>query len=301
MKKENFEKRYIRTDLACESGRITPDRYRSAVYSRFEKSGTVTERLYVPNAEGEKETGKPRGSYTTLFDPQLKNYYLKDSFAADVLCSEIHEMAKNVLGHKIDSGTKILVAGLGNRFITADSLGPRTADKIHATRHAKGTIPAIESLGCSEVSVIHTGVLGQTGIESGELIKGTVKKVAPHLVIAIDALAARSPARLATTVQLSDTGISPGAGIGNRRKEISRATVGCPVISLGVPTIVDSSTLIYDALERGGITDISRPLKKILDNSRSFFVSLNDSDMVIEYLSDIISLALNKVFGTDEL
>lgn len=301
MKKTSCKQKYIRTDLACESGRISPDKYESAVYSRREEGAVVTERLYVPDEKAEKETGKPKGSYTTVFAPALKNYYLKDDSAGEILSREIKGMAEKLLGRGITPSTKVLIAGLGNRFITADSLGPLTADKIHATRHAKGSLPVLEKLGCSEVSVIHTGVMGQTGIESGELIKGTADKVRPELVIAVDALAARSPSRLATTVQLSDSGISPGAGIGNRRKAINACSVGCPVIAIGVPTIVDSSTLIYDALERSGITDISEPLKKLLDNSKSFFVSLNDSDMVIEFLSDVISFAINKAFGTESL
>ncbi len=301
LKNNSYKRKYIRTDLACESGRISPDKYKSAVYSRIESDGVITERLFVPDEDAEKETGKSKGSYTTVYAPQMKNYYLKDDRAKEVLCHELCRMAQIILGQSINSSTKALVAGLGNRFITADSLGPRTADKIHATRHAKGAIPAFEKLGCSDVSVIHTGVLGQTGIESGELIKGTAKKVRPDIIIAIDALAARSPSRLATTVQLSDTGISPGAGIGNKRKAINSVSVGCPVIAIGVPTIVDSSTLIYDALERGGVNEISQPLKKILDNSKSFFVSLNDCDMVTEFISDIISYAINKAFGTHVL
>lgn len=301
MTKNSLNKRYIRTDLACESGTVSPDSYKSAVYSRHEENGTVTERLFVPDTAAEKETGKKTGSYTTVFSPRLKNYYLKSDEESHVLCREIREMAKNLLGKELDSTSSVLVAGLGNRFITADSLGPRTADKVHATRHAKGTLPVLDGLCCSEVSVIHTGVLGQTGIESGELIKGTVKRVHPQLLIVIDALAARSPSRLATTIQLSDTGISPGAGIGNKRKAIDSSSVGCPVISVGVPTIVDSSTLIYDALRRASIDSISPSLKQILDNSKSFFVSLNDCDLVIEYLSDVIAFALNKAFGTEQL
>ncbi len=301
MNKKSFKNGYIRTDLACESGRISPDKYKSAVYSKEEKYGIVTEKLFVPDKEAEKETGKRIGNYTTVYSPALKLYYLKDENAKAVLTDEIKSMAENMLGKKITPSHKFLVAGLGNRFITPDSLGTRCADKIHATRHAKDSLPVLSSLGCCEVSVIQPGVMGQTGIESFEMIKGAVGKVCPDLVIVIDALAARSTSRLATTVQLSDCGIAPGGGIGNKRKAIDRKSVGCPVLAIGVPTIVDSSTLICDALENAGIYDIKPELKKILDNSRSFFVSLNDSDAIIEYLSDVISCSLNTVLGTSEL
>lgn len=301
MNEKNLKNKYIRTDLACESGRISPDKYKSAVYSRNEKDGIVTEKLFVPDREAENETGKPKGSYTTIYSPNLKLYYLTDEYAKKVLEEEIVCMAECILKRKLSASDKFLVAGLGNRFITADSLGTRSADKIHATRHAKDTLPALASLGCCEVSVIQPGVMGQTGIESCEIIKGAASKVIPDLVIVIDALAARSTSRLATTVQLSDYGIAPGGGMGNKRKAINRETVGFPVLAIGVPTVVDSSTLIYDALENAGIHSIKPELKSILDNSKSFFVSLNESDAIIEYLSNIISDSLNKAFGTEAL
>ena len=301
MNKTKLERKYVRTDLACESGRISPEKYNGAVYRRDEKDGITTERLNVQNEIGEKETGKQRGNYTTVSSDNFKNYYLKDETVKDVLANEIKNIAENAIGHRVTPSTNVLVAGLGNRFITADSLGPRVADKINATRHVRDTIKVFEELGCSKVSVVQTGVLGQTGIESSELICGAAKSVSPDLIIAIDALAARSTSRLATTVQLTDTGISPGGGIGNRRRAINEKNTGCPVISIGVPTIVGSSTLIYDAIERAGIEEIDPALEKILENSKSFFVSLNDSDLVIDYLSDVISFSINKVFGTSEL
>lgn len=301
MNKTKLERRYVRTDLACESGRISPENYKGAVYSRTEEGKITTERLKVENETGEKETGKERGSYTTVSSDNFKNYYLKDETVKEVLAKEIKMIAESAMKKEITPSTNALVVGLGNRFITADSLGPRVADKINATRHVRDTVKVFEDLGCSKVSVIQTGVLGQTGIESSELICSAAKSVSPDIIIAIDALAARSTSRLATTVQLTDTGISPGGGIGNRRRAINDKNAGCPVISIGVPTIVGSSTLIYDAIERAGIEEIDPALEKILENSKSFFVSLNDSDLVIDYLSDVISFSINSVFGTSEL
>ena len=301
MNNSRLERRYVRTDLACESGRISPESCKGAVYSRTEEDGITVERLKVENETGEAETGKKRGRYTTVSSESFKNYYLKDETVKDALAKEIKEMTESAIKKDVTPNTNVLVVGLGNRFITADSLGPRVADKINATRHVRDTVKVFEDLGCSKVSVIQTGVLGQTGIESSELICSAAKSVSPDIIIAIDALAARSTSRLATTVQLTDTGISPGGGIGNRRLAINKESTGCPVISIGVPTIVGSSTLIYDALERAGIEEIDPALENILENSRSFFVSLNDSDLVIDYLSDVISFSINSVFGTSEL
>lgn len=301
MNRAKLEKKYVRTDLACESGTISPEDYKGALYERHEENGIVTERLSVYNECGERETGKKTGNYTTVSSPNFKNYYLKDESVKKILAKEVKSIAKTAIGAEVTSDTSVLVAGLGNRFITADSLGPRVADKINATRHVKDKVKVFDDIGCSKVSVIQTGVLGQTGIESSELISGAARSVSPDLVIAIDALAARSTSRLATTVQLTDSGIAPGGGIGNRRLAINKESVGFPVVSIGVPTVVDSATLIYDAVERAGIEEIDPLLEKILENSRHFFVSPNDSDLVIDYLSDVIAFAINDAFGTSEL
>lgn len=145
------------------------------------------------------------------------------------------------------------MAGLGNRYIASDAIGPLAVRDITVTRHIKELDPALfGSLGSATVSAIAPGVIRQTGIEAVEIIRGAAENVSPGLIIAIDALAAKSIDRLAVTVQLSDTGIAPGSGIGNARKAIDRATLGIPVISVGVPTVVDSSTLIYDMLNLAG-------------------------------------------------
>ena len=140
------------------------------------------------------------------------------------------------------------------------------------------------------------GVLGQTGIETVELIRGAVENAGPDVVLAIDALAARSCERLAATVQLSDNGINPGSGIGNHRKAICRETVGVPVIALGVPTVVNSATLVYDALRQAGIEEIRPELRQVLENGRSFFVSPKESDVITDRISDLIADAVDMAF-----
>ena len=298
-----FDKRtnkYIETDLACESGKPSPEEYRFAKYERKNIGDVIIETLRVTDAEGANESGKSIGTYITISDDSPKCE--KDvSLLSEVIESELKNVFEEIFGRSPDRSTKVLIAGLGNRFVTPDSLGSRCADKINATRHIKDAYPFFDEMGCSDISVISPGVLGQTGIESSEILRAISKRIAPDLIIVIDAMAARKVSRLATTVQISDAGLSPGGGIGNNRPEIDRKSMGYPVISIGSPTVVGSSTLILDALEDAGITDISPALEKILENGKSFFVTLNDSDRIIEQISDAISCAINNLFGTSFL
>ena len=154
----------------------------------------------------------------------------------------------------------------------------------------------LKTLGGREVAAITPGVTGETGIETFEIIMSAVKAVDPTLVICVDALASRSVDRLGCAMQITDTGVSPGAGVGNHRKEISFETVGVPVISIGVPTVVQSSTLVYDALEKAGIEDIADPLRNVLENGRSFFVTPKNTDVAVKSQAELIAAAINKAF-----
>ena len=180
--------------------------------------------------------------------------------------------------------------GLGNTEITPDALGPAVARGIFATRHIPKELTKAAGLDLlRQVSVITPGVLGQTGIEAGELIKAAAEKIKPAAVIVIDALAAQSGDRLFKTVQLCDTGISPGAGVGNDRPALSREYMGVPVIALGVPMVVDSSTLVTDMLEMAGVDPLPEGLEPVLKNGRSFFVSLKEADAALEALTDLLA------------
>ena len=152
-------------------------------------------------------------------------------------------------------------------------------------------------LGRCQLSALAPGVLGQTGMEAADLIRGAVDAVHPDVVLAIDALAARSTERLASTFQLSDTGISPGSGIGNRRRAIDRASIGVPVISLGIPTVVDSATLIGDALRKAGIEDMDDRLRAVLENRRQFFVSPKESDLITAQTAILLTSAIEEAFS----
>ena len=160
---------------------------------------------------------------------------------AELLARELRDMAAAMLGREPDPNCRILVAGLGNPAMTPDAVGPGTVSRLTVTRHLRGYDESLyAALGCCELSAVSPGVLGQTGMESAELVKCAAELVHPHLIVAVDALAAASCERLSSTVQLTDRGISPGAGIGNRRPGLNAETMGCPVMGVGIPTVVDA-------------------------------------------------------------
>ncbi len=289
-----------RTDLACESIGAKPVDTEGAKLSDFDVCGVPVSRLFVKNKAGEKATGRRCGTYITLYCPTIK--YLEadeEDSITEALSTMLRQLTAELCHKPVSSTTKVLVAGLGNRFITADAIGPRTADKVAVTGHMTGS-KLFEAVGCSYISAVHPGVLGQTGIEAAAMIQGAAEYVRPDVVIAVDALAARSTDRLASTIQLSDTGIEPGSGIGNRRGAVNRETIGFPVIALGVPTVVDSATLVYDALETAGVGH-SNELDRVLQNQRSFFVSPRDSDVISDCVSNLLAGAINRAFFAEGL
>lgn len=286
---------YIQTDLAKEIREAQDIKnVRGISYSERRLGGITVERMSISTEEGSEIIGKSIGKYITVDTgkPWLMSEEEKD-FATKILCRCINELSPE----KHDS---VLVCGLGNRDITSDSLGPMCVDYLTVTRHIKHASPELFSvIGKTEVASICPGVLSQTGIETAELIEGAINAVKPELLVVIDALSARSSSRLASTFQLTDAGIAPGSGIGNRRKSIDKKRLGIPVIAIGVPTVVNSSTLVYDALNEAGISDIGKSLKKVLENRKSFFVSLKESDIAVKESAEIISSAINKAFIRD--
>ena len=283
---------FIRTDLASEAKEAANiENIRGISYCEKDVFGVAVSDMKITSEEGSSIIGKPVGRYITV--ECKKSWLLSDEEKENVISA-----LTDYITELVPKGNKtVLVVGLGNRDITPDSLGPRTVDGLIVTRHVKEYDPKLfDSIGQEEIAAIAPGVVGQTGIETLELIRGAVERVKPDVVIAVDALAARSVDRLGSTLQLSDTGISPGSGIGNRRREINRTSIGVPVIAIGVPTVVDSSTLVYDALSKAGIEDIDSSLKSVLENGRSFFVSLKESDVALAESAALISSALNRAF-----
>ncbi len=285
---------YARTDLACEAGRPEAVHEEELLYPLEGREGVRILRC-------EERDG---GRYITLFCGRMTLMGDEMILAlGHTLGQEIRRLAEKMLGREPDSSTRVLVAGLGNPDMTADAIGPGTVRRLTATRHLKvHDKDMYQALGCCELAAMAPGVLGQTGIESGELVKGAAAHVKPHLLVVVDALAARSCERLASTVQLSDTGVAPGSGIGNMRMAMDRKTMGCSVMGIGVPTVVDSSTLVYDALAAAGAEkELTDELRGVLDNGRSFIVSPKDSDRITEVSCRLLARAIDHAFGVGEL
>ncbi len=283
---------WSRTDLACETDRPTAATEELTV-SVGATPVTVTRRC---ETDGGRTVTMALGRLTARGDSELPAL-------SELLSDELRRMATAMLGRPVSPDMKVLVVGLGNADMTPDAIGPGTVRRLTVTRHLKAYDEALfAALGCCELAAFAPGVLGQTGLESGALVRAAAELATPDLLVAVDALAARSCERLASTVQLSDAGIAPGAGIGNHRMAIDRASMGCPVLGVGVPTVVDSSTLVWDALERAGMVGagddpIPATLEEVLENGRSFIVSPKDSDRMVELTCVLLARALDHAFG----
>ena len=284
---------YCRTDLACESTAPAAETA-EAVMEIGGRPVTLTRRR---ESDGGRSATLSLGRITERGEKDLAPL-------SELLARELTSMASALLGHPPDPSCRILIAGLGNPAMTPDAIGPGTVSRMTVTRHLLSYDQGLfTALGCCELSAITPGVLGQTGMEAAELIKCAVGLVEPHLIVAVDALAAADCERLSSTVQLSDSGISPGSGIGNRRAAIHSATMGCPVIGVGVPTVVDSSTLVWDALARAGMREDSLPpeLTEVLTQGRSFIVSPKDCDEVVVMSCRLLAMSLDRAFGVGEM
>ena len=267
----------IRTDLALERREMLPREEINGVNVRVRENkncrATVIE---ITSEEGERALGKPRGTYVTLET---------DSFPdSSTLCDGRLELLIQSLEALIPPEGTVLVAALGNPEITPDAIGPKCADLILATRHIpKEAEKELKLPRLRDVAVIKAGVTGKTGIETAEIITGITQRIKPACVIVIDALAARSVARLGTTIQLCNTGIEPGAGVGNKRRAINRETLGVPVIAIGIPTVVDAATLSYDLTG-----------KSPSDSSFSdMMVTPKDTDIITSGGARLIALGIN--------
>lgn len=319
-----LERYSVRTDLALEE----KERFDS---DNVEVQGVVLEeeydeereirttRVVIETEKGAKTMGKPVGTYITLEIPNLavpdEDYHREVS---ELLAGYIKEMMGNL---KLDGKEEvsILVAGLGNRMVTPDALGPFVVDNLCVNRHVIKEYGkyALGMESANVVSAIIPGVMGQTGMETVEILRGVVHETKPDLIIAIDALAARNSRRLNRTIQIADTGINPGSGVGNHRNAITRETTGIPVIAIGIPTVVDAATIVNDTMENLiHALETSKALKSVGDVLRSYnpaekyelikeliaphlngmFVTPKDVDEVIKQISYTISESLNLLF-----
>ncbi len=283
-----------RTDLALEAAALTSRKDNEVLEGveteEYSKDGVKVTCVKVINTEGERIIGKARGSYITIECESLRDATdVYDKNAKEIFTEEL----KKVIGpHNPKS---IFVLGLGNRYVTPDSLGPRVTENINV----QSQNPAL--------CCVSPGVLGITGIESVDIAEGITERIKPDVVIAIDALASRSMHRICTTIQIADTGITPGAGVGNRQKALSKETLGIPVIAIGVPTVVDASTVANDSAQhilKAMGEDTENPLfdenkryaiiKKILNPYfGELIVTPSQIDCVITKVSNLISDGIN--------
>lgn len=273
-----------RTDLALEKREILGKKEPEGVESsEFSEGGVSFTKIKIINKKGSEILGKPIGTYITAEIPQLMKNPINDE--------ETIEAIANQLRNLIPKNGAVLVAGLGNTDITPDAVGPKSVSMVLATRHIDKSLS--EEIGLGELRSVAgfiPGVLGRTGLEAAESVKGIAASIEPSAVIVVDALAARRLSRLGTTVQISDTGIIPGSGVGNVRKEITERSVGVPVISVGVPTVVDVGTLV---------NDLTGSKSELSEENRNMIITPREIDIVIERASELIGMAINKALQPD--
>ncbi len=322
MEKNNDNNFSIRTDLAIEATELILSANEAKEQNEETSLDGITideqnisdkikvTKVKIINEQGEQSTGKPQGNYITIESPSMKE---NDT--------TVHEEIIKVLSQNIADLTKlnkkslILIVGLGNRYITPDALGPLVISKILVTRHITESLPDEIDHDVRAVSAISPGVMGITGIETGEIIKGICESIKPDLIIAVDALAARKIERINATIQMSDTGISPGSGVGNKRMSLNKETLGIPVLAIGVPTVVDAATLINDTMDKllDEMSEKSQKggefykMLKSLDKEEKYnliyeiltpcdgnmFVTPKEVDAVVKRLANIISNSIN--------
>lgn len=275
----------FRTDLAVEA---IENHKTAAALPHVRQSdrtleGFAVHEVRILSEDAAREIGKPQGRYLTL---ELDALIRREEDAFPRACKALSTLLRELLPHPNDG--PVLIAGLGNRMITPDAIGPQTADHIIATRHLVAQSPAIFA-DWRPVSALAPGVLGQTGVETGEVICGVLDRVRPAAVIAVDALAAGRLSRLLRTVQLADTGITPGAGVGNARAALNEQTLGVPVIAVGVPTVVDGATLAHEISSQLG-----QPACEALDDlSQPVMITTRDIDREVADISRMIGYAVN--------
>lgn len=293
----------IRTDLALEAKEMYSENVKSkdeinGVDVKITKNeGITTTKIKITNEHGTIALGKPIGTYVTIEAPDIK--YSVDVYekACLLLAEEIRNLAK------IESRTKTLVVGLGNKKITPDALGPDVISKLMVTNHMKEHLKDFFDDDITSVCAIAPGVLGTTGMETAQIIKGVIEQVKPDLVIAVDALASRSLDRISNTIQLSDTGINPGAGVENSRAKLDEETLGVKVLAIGVPTVVDAVTIASDSIDMVmadlgedvlGDEKKNRMIKDALSkNIGTLMVTPKDIDSVIEKTSKTVANGIN--------
>ena len=277
----------FRTDLAIEvadeAQHLTDE---DVGKDTFREGDTCVTRLHIRTDRAARALGKPQGAYITVEVPPLTDNEETLGKAAGLVANELTAL--------LPAEGSVLVVGLGNRAITPDALGPESADMVLATRHIGGEFA--RSVGLDDLrptAVLTPGVLGQTGTESGEIVRGVCTVVHPVAVVVVDALAARSVARLGCTVQLCDTGIAPGSGVGNNRQPLNAETLGVPVIGMGVPTVVDAATIAREFRDRG------EEAPDLTPRGAQMMVTPREVDVMIHRAARLVAMAINGALQPD--
>ncbi len=305
----------FRTDMAVERR----DLYRKANKIEDEIDGIECEeeeledikitRVSVTNETGETALQKPIGNYITIDVKKINNIETeKEDKIVEVIAKELSK----VVDKHIQKQEEIMIVGLGNLYSTPDSLGSRVVNEVEITRHIKLYLPQYIDENTRSISAISPGVLGTTGIESAEIIRGIVDKIKPKMIIAIDSLCSKSVSRINKSIQISDTGIVPGGGVGNARDELSEKTLGIPVVAIGVPTVVEMASITNDCLDlfiedlqkKAESNDVLNKLKDednyekikgaLIPNDYNFIVTPKEIDELIDSMKDIISRGINE-------
>lgn len=306
----------IRTDLALESQeRLKKDQGNMRgirVQEEKRENGVTVSTVVIETENAAKAMGRPKGTYITIEAPEIieedAGYHRNISMELAKILRKLLPLEKPVEDLNKGLEVSVLVVGLGNREVTPDALGPRVVDNLFITRHIMNEFGkyAFQSEDVSKISGIVPGVMAQTGMECVEILRGIVEETKPDFLITVDALAARSIKRLGRTIQLTDTGITPGSGIGNHRNAINKKSVGVQVISLGVPTVVDAATIVADAMSELVSALSLSDLQKLDERQRQelaqellspqlngLFVTPKNIDDSIKQLSYLISEGLN--------
>lgn len=305
----------FRTDLALERRNL----YRTANNIKNEIDGIETEeekvgddilttRVKVLSKQGEEAINKPIGNYITI---DIKNLKVANEDEMQKASEVVTKELKALIDKHVSSKDPVLVVGLGNLYVTPDALGPKVINEIDITRHLLEYMPEVLNEDTRSVSAVSPGVLGTTGIETQEILKGIVQNINPKLIIIIDALSSRSIERISSSIQIADTGIVPGAGVGNTRKELTKDSLGVPVIAIGIPTVVEAATITADSLtmfiqkvqEQAKSNDFLNQLqeedkyemiKEVLSpNDYNFIVTPKEIDELIENMKDIVARGIN--------
>ena len=298
--------KYIRTDLAAEQYSVLETEYAKEnrgipdgiAYTSYRSGCIFCEEVEICNEKGAALFGKPIGSYLTLYPEAL------DGLSREEMQRKVQTLAVTLrkVAHKTAPHAKrILVCGLGNRLLTADAIGPLTVDRLPATQHLAQEPE--ELYAPALLSVLAPGVVAQTGIETSALIQGAVRACNPALVIVIDALAARESKRLFRTIQLSNRGLAPGGGVGNTRRAVDQDSIGVPVMSVGVPTVIDTATLLYDTLSAAKFSAASLEkenlthLEDAFNQSQNLFITPKDGDRLARLFSIFLAKGLTEAFS----